>query len=157
MLDPGTITDAIVSALRTIPELVLQMGGDPEKIYAHHYLYGSDVRLVEAVYRIVPPSILVVWDGTQGGNFDGQTIWKHRFQLHIRTANVAGISEPTSYEKVWFLLVNGSVYGGSLNIRQVNLLPELDLMEVPSIGHRQDEELMDYFVGTFIFPEIGDN
>ena len=38
--------------------------------------------------------MLLAWDGTQGGNFNGETIWKHRFNVYFRMGNAAGLSDP---------------------------------------------------------------
>lgn len=163
MLDPSLVTNAVVTALQSIPALVTAMGGSAGQIYAHHFYYGAEDRLSKALFEITPPSILVAWVGTQGGNFDGMTIWKHRVNLYIRAANVAGSGSPVGYEHLWCLICNGGPVhawdgsgGSSSNIRTVQIFNGLDIMDTPSIGHQVDEEQMDYFVGTFVFPEIGD-
>jgi hypothetical protein len=99
----------------------------------------------------------VVWDGTQGGNFDGETMWKHRFHVYFRMGNMAGSNDPVGYEELWTLVSNGIPTGSSVNIRYMNLLPGLNIMDTPSDAHAVDEDLVDRFVGTFIIPEIGDN
>src|SRR5579885_865566 len=75
MLNPAPITDAIAGVLLSIPELNAAMNG---RIMAFHYRLGQENRLAEAVYKMPAPSMLIVWEGTRGGNFDGQAIWKHR-------------------------------------------------------------------------------
>lgn len=157
MIDPSTLTDGVVTALQSIPDLVTAMNGDQTRIYAHHYLYGQEYRFAEALYKVTPPSILVVWEGTFGGNFDGQTIWKHHVALYLRTANVANAETPTSYEHLFWLIVNGPVFGGPANIRQSHVIPEVDIMDTPSATHMVDEDGMDYFKVEMSFPEIGDN
>ncbi len=146
MLDAGPIADAIVAALQSIPDLVIAMGGDPGAIAAFHYLYGADHRLQEHVYQIAPPGILVAWKGTLGGNFDGQTVWKHRFDVYIRTANAALDPSTAGPERLWAIICNGAMPDGR-NIRQIQLLLDVDIMEPPSVAHQQDEEQMDFFVG----------
>lgn len=160
MLDPEVVTDAAVAAIQSIPEVVTAMNGDAARIVGFKYLYGVDFTLAEAVGKLKPPAILVAWAGTQGGNFDGMTIFKHRLDVYFRSANMASVAfpaVPTGPGYLWSLICNKAVNGTSLNIRQVQLISgALDLMETPSVSHRQDEELMDYFCGTFVFPEIGD-
>ena len=148
--------DAIVAAMQSIPDLVAAMGGDPGAITAFHYQYGADHRLQEHVYQIAPPGILVAWKGTLGGSFDGQTLFKHRFDVYIRSANAALDPSTAGPERLWALICNGTM-PDERNIRQVQLLPEVDIMEPPSVAHQQDEEQMDFFVGTLVIPEIGDN
>lgn len=160
MLNPSLVTDAVAAALRTITALVAAMAEDSARIVAYHYLYGSDEPSVKKIYEMPAPSILVLWEGTQGGNFDGSTIWKHKIAIYIRTTNVAvpGFAGVVgAYEYVWWLICNGVVNGGSHNIRQINLLPQLEIMDTPSVQHMQDEEGQDLFCGKLVIPEIGDN
>lgn len=158
MIDPTTLTDAVVTTLQSIPDLVTAMNGDQNRIYAYHYLYGSDHRFAEALYKITPPSILVVWEGTLGGNFDGQTIWKHKIGCYMRTSNVANAETPTSYEHLFYLIVNGPVFGGPQNIRGIDVIAgKVDIMDIPQAIHMVDEDGMDYFKVELVFPEIGDN
>lgn len=160
MLNPKLLTNAIVSSLQGITALVAAMNGDASRIQAHHYLYGAEFRIEEALYKLTPPTILVVWEGTQGGNFSGYQIWKHRFCCYIRAANVAGQSNPTTYEDLWWLICNSpvsTVSPGTINLRYINIYSGVDIMETPSIVHLKDEDRMDYFAGHFVLPEIGDN
>ena len=157
MLNPRIIADAIVSALRTIPDLVAAMAGEASRISAYHYLYGADNRLDLAINKMKPPSILVVFEGTQPGDFDGSTIWKHHFCVYIRVATAANMVLPLSYEDIWTLIVNEPVNGGAQNIRSVNLVDGVDIMDTPGIIHMLDEDRMDYFAARFVIPEIGDN
>jgi len=156
MLNPAILTDAIVTTLQTIPYLVAAMNGDGDNIYAYHYFAGSEHRLAEAIAKMTAPSIMVYWEGTQGGNFSGYEIFKHRFSVVIRAANQANAETPISYEGIWQLVANGHVNGTSLNIRQINITPDVDPMETPSVAHMVDGEETDYFVGSFVLPEIGD-
>jgi hypothetical protein len=78
---------------------VLDSTGAPNcRISGFHYMLGVEHRLAETIYKMPAPSMLVAWEGTQGGNFDGQTIWKHRFNVYFRMGNAAGLSEPMGYE-----------------------------------------------------------
>src|SRR4051794_12970992 len=111
MVNPTDITDAIVATLRTIPELVTAMNSDPSRISAYHYILGKDNRLSKAQFQTASPSIMVMWDGTNGGNFSGYEVWKHRFMLYIRAANQANNPAPIGYETLWYYIVNGKVNG----------------------------------------------
>lgn len=163
MLNPETVTSTVVDAIRSIPQVVALLDGDAGRIFGHYYHYGRELRLAEAVGKLVPPAILVVWKGTQGGNFDGMTIFKHRLEIYIRTANMASVTFPTlptGPGYLWWLICNKPVNGLTSpprNIREVQLIPgQLEIMDTPSISHLQDEDLMDYFCGSLVFPEIGD-
>ena len=131
------------------------MGG---RITAFHYRLGQEHRLAEAIYKMPAPSMLVAWEGTQGGNFDGQTIWKHRFgdllpdgqrgrrrpiRSATRTCGGSSATRPPG--------------GSQANIRYMQLYPGLDIMDTPSVAHALDEDLQDRFKGAFVIPEIGDN
>jgi hypothetical protein len=163
MLNPAPVTDAIVAALQSIPDLatamtVLDAQQNPVcRIDAFHYLLGQEHRLAEAIYKMPAPSMLVAWEGTKGGNFDGQTIWKHRWGIYYRMGNAAGVAVPVGYEDLWALTCNSPPGGHGPNIRNIQLFTGLDIMDTPSIDHALDEDLIDRFKGVFTIPEIGDN
>lgn len=162
MLNPAKITDAVVDQLVKIPELATAMtvtaGANPAvRITAYHYRLGAEHALREAVYKMPCPSILVAWEGTQGGNFNGYQIWKHRIAVYLRMGNAAGNTDPVGYADLWWIICNRPPAGATNNLRYVNILPELDIMDTPSIAHMLDEDLIDIFRGEFVIPEIGDN
>ena len=162
MLNPDPVIDTIVQTLQSIPDVVALMGGNPQQIAAHHDFYGEDYRLAEALFKMRPPAVLVAYDGSLGGNFDGATVFKHRFLLYMRLANQADQPQPIGYGTMWRTIISAGpvpAWDGTSgpNIRSVQLHEGLDLMDTPSIMRRQDEELMDFFVGSLVFPEIGDN
>ena len=170
MLNPGTITDWIVEVLQSIPELaaamtVLDGAGNPVcRISGFHYRLGAEHRRAEAIYAMPAPSILVAWDGDNPGPFDGQTIYRHRFNVYFRMGNAAGLAEPVGYEDLWDIVCNGkpvTMIDGELvenpvNIRNMQFVPGLDIMDPPGIIHAVDEDQQDRFVSVFVFPEIGD-
>ena len=98
-----------MAVLKTITDLAAAMtlldatGAPVVRITAFHYLLGQEHRLAEAVYGMPAPSMLVAWEGTKGGNFDGQTIWKHRWGIYYRMGNAAGLGTPVGYEDLWAL------------------------------------------------------
>ena len=98
------------------------------------------------------PSMLVAWEGTKGGNFDGQTIWKHRWGIYYRMGNAAGVAVPVGYEDLWALTCNGPPGGAAGRTSATSDYPGLDIMDTPSIDHALDEDLVDRFKGVFTFP-----
>ena len=64
MIDTSVLVDNLVAMLRDIPELVEEMGGDPERIYAYHDQYPKKVSLAHAIHQMPAPSIMAVWQGT---------------------------------------------------------------------------------------------
>ena len=120
MLNPAPITDAIASVLLSIPELNAAMGG---RISAFHFRLGQEHRLAEAIYKMPAPSMLVAWEGTKGGNFDGQTVWKHRWGIYYRMGNAAGVAVPVGYEDLWWITCNCPPGGSGNNIRYLQVYP----------------------------------
>src|SRR5664279_1181752 len=160
MLNTSAVTDAIVAALKTITDLAAAMtaldatGSPVVRITAFHYLLGQEHRLAEAVYVMPAPSMLVAWEGSKGGNFDGQTIWKHRWGIYYRMGNAAGLAVPVGYEDLWALTCNGSTGAAAgPNIRNIQIADGLDIMDTPTIDHAVDEDLVDRFKAVFIIPE----
>ena len=167
MLNPAPITDAIVAVLKTITPLAAAMTvldanqHSVIRISAFHYRLGQENRLAEAIYAMPAPSMLVAWEGTNGGGFNGYQIWKHRFGIYYRMGNAAGLAVPVGYEDLWALTCNGATAvagaGTGPNIRNIQIATGLDIMDTPSIDHALDEDLVDRFKAVFVIPEIGDN
>ena len=162
MLNPALVTDAVVGVLAGIPELATALtvtagGNATVRISAFHYRLGAEHPLAETIYKMPAPSVLVAWEGTLGGNFNGYAIWKHRIGVYLRMGNMAGNKDPVGYEDLWWIMVNRPPTGQSQNIRYLNILPDLDIMDTPSIAHLLDEDQIDIFRGEFVIPEVGDN
>jgi hypothetical protein len=64
MIDTSVLVDNLVAVLRDIPELVEEMGGDPERIFAYHDQYPKNISLAHAIHQMRAPSIMAVWQGT---------------------------------------------------------------------------------------------
>lgn len=152
MLNPRILTNAIRDVLVTNADLLALV----PTMNVFHYNLGSERTLLEALSLMTSPSIMIYWDGTQGGNFSGSEIWKHRFNIVMRSDNQKNNSYPHSYEDIWWALCNGHVNGTQRNIRQLSIVPDVDLVDTPSVSHMTDGEGNDYFVGSFVLPEIGD-
>lgn len=162
MIDPTLATDAIVAAIASIPSFAAAMtfqtpSGPLVRITAFHYFDGSEETLVKAVDELPSPSTLVAWEGTRGGNFDGSTIWKHRWGVYMRMQNAAGVASPMGYERLWWTLCNALPAGSPVNLRYMELYPGLTLMDTPSVEHLVDSNGVDFFKASFVIPEIGDN
>lgn len=158
MLNPDPVVDAIVATLLNIPGVANAMvSGEVCRITAFHYLPGAEGGLIQAVYQLPSPSMLVAWEGTLGGNFDGTTCFKHKFGIYIRAGNMAGNGLPVGYAEIWGLVCNALPNGSPVNMRYMNLYPGLDIMDNPSIEHMLDEAQQDLFKIHFTIPEIGDN
>jgi hypothetical protein len=68
MIDPSEIITNLVAMLRDVPDLVVEVGGDFERIYAYHDQYPKNASLVHAIHQMPAPSIMAVWQGTQPGS-----------------------------------------------------------------------------------------
>jgi hypothetical protein len=81
MLDWSTIQTGIVNALRDIPALVVLVGGITTNIFAYEDEYPVRVDVFSAIDQMQPPSVMVVWQGTEPGDFNDARPWKHKFSL----------------------------------------------------------------------------
>jgi hypothetical protein len=183
MLDPDLVSNAVVQALQSIPVFNSIMTTDAEttnsNIYSFYYQYGQEQSLARAIFQMKSPSCLVAYKDYLGGNFNQMTLWKHRLEICIRPPNAAvpvpsidptntlltGMSTP----HLSWLMMNSPIVAPTpfdnpgpipssytANIRQVRLLSGLLLMDTPTLTHRQDESLSDFFMWSVIIPEIGD-
>ena len=171
MLDPDAVLCAVLSALRSIPELVAEMGGDPSAIYGHKYLSGEEHTLARSIQNMQVPGILIAYRQLQGGGaagFDGAALWRHHLQAVFRARNAAqgtvngpnGARPASSLPHIWWMMMNFPIYGGPMNIRQSGeLMPVNGLrpMDLPTMQILQDESLADYGLGIMIWPENGDD
>src|SRR5215471_19954499 len=107
MIDTSELVDSLVATLRDIPELVEQMGGDPERIFAYHDQYPKKISLAHALHSMPAPSILVVWQGTQPGSFGGFDVWKHQISLFLRARESVGGDPPTPYYRMFRSITKG--------------------------------------------------
>lgn len=154
MLRGSALVNAVVSTLQTIPALVRVM---PNGINAYSFMNGVALSVLDAIQQMEPGSLLVSYEGVQGGNFDMMTLWKHHLDITYRAANQAGVPNPIGTEDIGYLIFNQPVNATSLNIRQVAVLPgQVVLMDTPSLQHRIDDAQTDYFQAHVVIPEIGD-
>lgn len=160
MLQPSIVTAAVISAWQSIPALVAQMNGNPANIRAHDYSWGAENSLSKSIGMMEAPTILLAYLKIQGGNFDGESVWKHHLQVAIKSGNAADPNSSTPFMStfdVWWLMMNGGVNGTSLNIRTAALLNGdlAPMVDLPSLIAHQDD-MGDFCVGTLIWPEYGD-
>lgn len=157
MLNPQPLVDAFVAALQSIQPLVEAMNGNAQNIYASHYIYGSEQSLQREIYQMTSPSILVVWEGAKGGNFDATTLLKDSVAAYVRMANQGGQVAPVGFEQLWYLIANSPINGTTLNIRFLHLVPgKWEIPDTPSAQQLTDPEGADFFCLHFAFPQIGD-
>jgi hypothetical protein len=157
MIKGSLIVDTLAATLQTIPALVTAMNNDPTRIVGYHFIPGLSRSLTEAVQQMLTPSILINYEAIMGGNFNGYMIWKHHVDIYYRGGNQAGQMIPTNAEDIAYLMMNQPVNAGTLNVRQIEILPgQLDLMDTPSFAHMVDDAGTDYWCGRCVFGEIGD-
>jgi hypothetical protein len=154
-LNPKCIADAVVYALHTNAPLVQAMAGDKTRIYSFYSIYGLDptTKLEEYIQR--SPSVLVTWDRTQMGNYDGSCMWKHHFVALVRMQNAQTQTNPITYPDLFDIICNAPV-NGLVNIRNTSLLPNLDPIEDLDFQMVADADGQDFMMVKFTCPEIGD-
>ena len=160
MLNSDDISDAVVEKLLLIPALATAMTPpdlSPPRISAFYDLFGADRTLQMEIYEMPAPSILVHTLGPLPGPFNGSTMFKYHVQVHVKMANMAGVSNPVSYADLWQMICNSVPTGSTRNIRYLTILTGLDIMEPPSFARAVDEDHLDIMRGECVFPEIGDN
>ena len=151
MLNPRTVVDAVVTALRAIPELVTAMGGDANAISAFHFEYGAARPLEKVIAEMPAGSVVAAWAGTIPGPFGGMVTWKCRVDVYIRMANAAGQSQPVGYEDIWFYIANAP------GLIAEEIIPgNTQIMDLPGIEHLTDVDGIDRFCVHMVIPQIGD-
>lgn len=107
MLNSADVLQSLVNKFRAIPELVQEMGGDPENIAIFRRRWPHSTFLQAAVVDAKAPNILIATDGIAIGSY-GE--WQHKFLAIVRTREEAADlieGEVDAYERVFWLIVNG--------------------------------------------------
>jgi hypothetical protein len=156
VIDPSELVNNLVATLRLIPDLVTEMDGDTERIYAYHDQYPKRSSLAHAIHQMPAPSIMAAWQGTQPGSFGEVDVWKHQVTLYLR-ARAAADSDTPAYHRVFRLITKGVPTGSDVPMLNVTIHPSCHAMDLPMIQRQTDAEGLDYFEVPITFTEIGDD
>lgn len=156
MINPAELVDNLVALLRDIPDLVAEMGGDPDRIYAYHDEFPKRSSLVEAIHQMPVPAIMAAWQGTQPASFGGMEVWRHQIALYLRAAETTSSSPPAGYYLLFRLITKGVPTSVGVPMLNATVHPACHPMDVPSIARQTDVEGLDYFEVSMSFTEIGD-
>ena len=157
MIDPSVLIDSLVALLRDIPELVMEVGGDPERIYAYHDQYPKKSSLALAIHQMPAPSIMAAWQGTAPGSFGGMDVWKHHVVLYLRARETFEGDPPTAYYLLFRLITKGVPASAGVPMMNATVHSSCYPMDVPSIQRATDAEELDYFEVPLSFTEMGDD
>jgi len=159
MINPAIIVNSLVDLLRHIPDLVAELGGDEQRIYAYHDRYPKNISLEMAKYQMPAPGIMVVLQGTGVGKRGDFNAWKHDFSIFLRAAEDTGEDLPKGYYEIYRLMMKGIPSNGdgqALEYAVVNSSCE-PMDDVPPIRRQTDSAGIDFFEVQMTFTEIGDD
>lgn len=156
MINGAEIVDNLVELLRDIPDLVEEMNGDEERIYAYHDRYPKNVSLDQARYQMLSPSIMVAYQGTAPGGFGGFEVWKHELSLTLRSREEPDNETPAAYYRLFRLIVKGIPASGSQPLNNSTVHTSCQPMDTPAMRRASDANGVDYFEVGMSFTEIGD-
>jgi hypothetical protein len=157
MIDPSTLIESLVTLLRDIPDLVAEMGGDPDRIYAYHDQYPKRASLVNAIHTMPAPGIMAVWQGTVPGTFGGVDVWKQQVTLYLRAQETFDGNPPTAYYRLHRLILKGVPMSAGVPMLNLTIHPSCYPMDLPPIQRQTDAEGLDYFEVPITFTEAGDD
>ena len=157
MIDPSVLIDSLVTLLRDIPDLVMEVAGDPERIYAYHDQYPKKSSLALAIHQMPAPSIMAAWQGTAPGSFGGMDVWKHHVALYLRARETFDGDPPTAYYRLYRLITKGEPASAGVPMLNATVHSSCYPMDVPSIQRATDAEGLDYFEVPLSFTEMGDD
>jgi len=157
MINAAELVENLVAFLRDIPELVAEMGGDEQRIYAYHDQYPNRVSLTSAITDMPAPAIMVAWQGTQPGSFGGMDVWRHQVALYLRAAETFDGDPPTAYYRLFRLITKGVPASLGVPLLNATVHPSCHPMDLPLIQRQTDPEGVDYFEIPLSFTEVGDD
>lgn len=144
------LTDAMVLTLRSIPEVVALLGGDPAAIDGYIDQNPDRNALGSAIYQMRPGSVLVAWQDTLLGQGEMEA-WLHHLVIFVRAAR--GQSSLTLIEAI----VNGvPVPGDGLRWHYCPIMPGVLPTNITELARPTDEEGIDYFSIMTETKETGD-
>ena len=156
MIDPSELVNTLVAMLRDIPELIVEMDGDPDRIYPYHDQYPKHSSLTHALHAMPSPAMMVAWIGTSPGSFGGVDVWKHQVTVYLRARETFEGDPPTAYYRLFRLLTKGVPAGTSVEMLNATVHPACHPMGLPLIQRQVDTEGLDYFEVPITFTEMGD-
>lgn len=156
MINPAELVDNLVAMLRTIPDLVAEMDGDPERIYAYHDQYPKKASLAQAIHTMPAPAVMAVWQGTAPGTFGTADVWKHQVTLYLRAREASESDPPAAYYRLFRLITRGVPAESEVPMLNATVHPSCYPMDLPLIQRQTDAEGLDYFEVPITFTEIGD-
>ena len=157
MIDPSELVNSLVVLLRDVPDLVGEMDGDPDRIFAYHDQYPKRASLAHALHQMPAPSVMAVWMGTSPGSFGGVDVWKHQVTLYLRARETFDGDPPTAYYRLFRLITKGVPAATGVEMLNATVHPSCHSMDLPLIQRQTDAEGLDYFEVPLSFTEIGDD
>jgi hypothetical protein len=157
MLTSTTVLNAVLASLQSIPQLTAELGGS-QFITAHYSYSGEENSLMRALGQMREPSMLIAYNDIMMGNFDGQTMWKHRVALYVRARNAKVNGGALSAPDLLAMAVNYpiTVPETAPNIRYVDLCNH-NLWLFSLTEPRANDELgQDFWSLLLLFDEMGD-
>jgi hypothetical protein len=158
MIDPSELVTNLIATLRDIPELILEMNGDGDRIYPYHDSYPQKVSLVHAIHNMPAPGVMAVWQGTQPGTFGNNEVWKHQVTLFLRAKQMFEGDAPSAYYRLFRLIIKGvPASGDGAPLVNTTVHQSCYPMDLPQIQRQTDSEGLDYFEVPLSFTELGDD
>jgi len=157
MINTAELLDNLVAMLRDIPELVAEMNGDPERIYAYHDQYPKKSSWVHALHSMPAPGIMAVWQGSGPGSFGGMDVWKNYVTLYLRARETFEGDPATTYNLLFRLIIKGIPTAAGVQMLNATVHASCYPMDLPLIQRQTDAEGLDYFQVPLSFTEIGDD
>lgn len=157
MVDPGEIREAIVTTLRTLPELIDEFfEGDEatDKIIEYRDALPTENNLRQFVHDMPAPGILVAHNesGTPSGLQRNPALQaRHSFLLFMRVGNVES-GDPQSYTRMLSSIIDGVPDGETAPFQHLQLHPHSDLDEW-TFESEADAEGVDYRTLELIFSD----
>jgi len=157
MINAAELVDNLVALLRDIPELVEEMEGDAERIFAYHDQYPKRASLAAAIHDMPAPGIMAAWQGTQPSSFGGVDVWRHQVTLYLRARETFDGDPPTAYHRLFRLITKGVPVSAGVPMLNATVHPSCQPMDLPLIQRQTDAEGLDYFEAPLSFMEMGDD
>jgi|GEM_PF-485452 len=157
MVNASEIANSLRDLLRTVPDLLADMGDDSERIFCYHDRYPANVNLSQAIHDMPSPGVMIVWQGRSLGSFGSLEVFKHRFSVIFRAGESSLQDDPPrGYYTMDKALWDGIPGGAGLPMKYQAVHASCHPMDPYSISRQTDAEGVDYWEAQISFTEVGD-
>lgn len=130
-VNPKTIMESYVTAVRAMPALVTLVGGTTGNITALHAVINNATDILQAVNKLETPRAMFIFEGARPVQASGgREVLSNSFRLILK------LKLQSDYMDFWTEFINGTPTTGSTKLTDLKVTNCLDFMRDYSIARQ---------------------